>query len=91
MDPSKAIITTSNTAYLVKLKAFQATVNQFNYDVKEINANQSLNATLKLLPDHVNTTITTDGGDELSASHDIRQTAQTYEYDVRTTALDVSF
>ena len=38
-DPSKAIITTSNKGYLAISKAFQATVNQLNYNVKEINVN----------------------------------------------------
>ena len=38
-DQSKAIITTSNKGYLAKSKAFQATVNQLKYDVKEISVN----------------------------------------------------
>ena len=89
-NPLKAIITTSNKGYLAKSKAFQATVNQLNYEGKEINVNQSMNITPTLLSDHVNATITTDGGGELSASHDMQQTAMTHGYDVKTTALDAS-
>ena len=70
-DPSRAIITTSNKGYLAKSKAFQATVNQLQYEVREINVNQSPTIAPILLPDHVNATITTDGSGELSASHDI--------------------
>ena len=63
-------------------------VNQLKYEVMEINVNQSTNITPILLPDHVNATITTDGGGELSASHEIRRIASAHGYDVRTTATD---
>ena len=89
-DPSRAIITTSNKGYLAKSKGFQATVNQLKYEVKEININQSTNITPILLPDHVNATITTEGGGELSASHNIQRTASAHGYDVRTTVSDAS-
>ena len=72
----------------MKSKVYQATVNQLNYDVKEIYVNQSTNFIHNLLPDHVNATITTDGGGKLSASHDVRQTARSHGYDVQTTASD---
>ena len=78
MDPSKAIITTSNKGYLAKSKKFQATVNQLQYEVRNIDVNQSPNITPILLLDHVNATITTDGGGELSASHDIQRTASAH-------------
>ena len=71
-DPSKAIIATSNKGYLAKSKAFQSIVNNLKYDVKEITVNQKTNVVHDLLPDQVNATITTDGGRELSASHDVR-------------------
>ena len=38
----------------------------------------------------MNASIITDGGGELSASHDIRRTASAHGYDVRTTATDAS-
>ena len=65
-------------------------MNQLNYDVKEISVNHSTNVIHNLLPDHVNVTITTDGGSELSASHDVRRTARSHGYDVRTIALIAS-
>ena len=89
-DPSKAIITMSNKGYLAKSKAFQSTVNQLNYDVKEISVNHSYNVVNNLLLNQVNATITTEGGGELSASHDVRQTARSHGYEVRTTASDAS-
>ena len=89
-DPSKAIITTSNKGYLAKSKAFQSMVNNLKYDVKEINVNQHTNVIHDLLPDQVNATITTDGRGELSASHDVRQTANSHGYEVKTTPSEAS-
>ena len=43
-----------------------------------------------LLPVQVIATTTTDGGHELSASHDVSQIANSYAYEVTTTALDAS-
>ena len=40
----------------------------------------------ELLPDHVNPTITTDGGDELSKSFDFRRKANEDDYEVEATA-----
>ena len=49
-----------------------------------------MNVIHDLLPDQVNATITTDGGGELSASHDVLRTANSHGYEVRTTATDAS-
>ena len=89
-NPSKAIITTSNKGYLAKSKAFQSIVNNLRYDGKARNVNQHTDVIHNLLPDQVNATITTDRGGELSASHNVRRTANSHGYEVRTSALDVS-
>ena len=57
--------------------------------MKAINVNTP-DTVFNLLPDQINATITTDRGGELSASHDMRQTAQSHGYEVRTTATDAS-
>ena len=49
-----------------------------------------MNVIHDLLPDQVNATITTDGGGELSASHDVLRTANSHGYEVRTTSTNAS-
>ena len=43
-----------------------------------------------LIPDQVNATITTDGGDKLSGSFDVQRVANSHRYDINTPAVDAS-
>ena len=65
-------------------------MNNLKYDVQEINFNHHAPVIHDLLPDHVNATITTDGGGELSGLLDVIRTANNHGYEVRTTATNAS-
>ena len=80
-------ITTTEDVYLTKSCAFEITVKKSNFEVHPtfcIFVDH-------LMPDQADAYITTDGGDELSHSHDFCCTANTHGYDVTTTAADASF
>jgi hypothetical protein len=87
-NPSKAIITTSETGYLAKSQAFEDTLREQQYVVQP--ADDDINFFGDLLPDHVEATITTDGGGELSKSHDLKRVCNSHGYEVNSTAADSS-
>ena len=89
-DPWKAVITTSETGYLAKSKAFAATVNLLKYKIRKTDNDYFTDLLPSLLPDQVNASITTDGGGELSGSHDLRRVANSNGYEINTTAADSS-
>jgi hypothetical protein len=68
-NPSKAIITTSVTGYLAKSRAFEDTVHEQTYVIQPTDSDIDFFG--DLLPDLVEATITTDGGGELSKSHEL--------------------
>ena len=89
-DPTKVIIIINNKSYLAKSKAFQATVNQLKYDVKEINVNQYTDVIHDLILHQVIVTITINGDGEISTSHDVRRTANSHEYGVKSTGRTIN-
>jgi hypothetical protein len=86
--PSKAIITTSETGYLAKSRAFEEVARVQQYEIKPTN--DDIDFFGDLLPDHVEATITTDGGGELSKSHDMKKVCNSHGYEVQSTAADSS-
>ena len=89
-DPWKAVITTSEIGYLAKSKAFTATVNHLKYKIQLSDNDYFTDLLPSLLPDQVNASITTDGGGELSGSHDLRRVANSNGNEINTTAADSS-
>ena len=91
-DPWKAVITTSETGYLAKSKAFAATVNYLKYKIQKTDNNyfaDLLPSLLpNLLPDQVNVSNTTDGVGELSGLHDLQRVTNSNGYEIHTTAAD---
>jgi hypothetical protein len=86
--PSKAIITTSETGYIAKSRAFEDMVREQQYVVQPTD--DDIDFFGDLLPDHVEATITTDGGGELSKSHDLKRVCNSHCYEVNSTAADSS-
>ena len=64
-------------------------VKQLQYKVQKTNVD-FFDKMIDLLPDHVNATITTVGGGELSRSFDVPRMANSHGYEVNTTASDAS-
>jgi hypothetical protein len=87
-NPSKVIITTSETGYLAKSRAFEDTLREQQYVVQPTD--DDIDFFGDLLPDHVEATITTDGGGELSKSHDLKRVCNSHGYEVNSTAADAS-
>jgi hypothetical protein len=79
-NPSKVIITTSETGYLAKLRAFEDTVWEKQYVVQPTD--DDIDFFEDLLPDQVEATITTDGGEELSKSHELKRVCNSHGYEV---------
>jgi hypothetical protein len=88
MNPLKAIITTSETGYLAKSRAFEDTLREQHYVVR--STDDDIDFFGDLLPDHVEATITTDGGGELSKSHDLKRVCNSHGYEINSTAADSS-
>jgi hypothetical protein len=87
-NPLKAIITTSETGYLAKSRAFEDTLREQRYVVQPTD--DDIDFFGDLLPDQVKATITTDGGGELSKSHDLKRVCNSHGYEVNSTAADSS-
>jgi hypothetical protein len=87
-NPSEAIITTSETGYLAKSQAFEDTVREQQYVVQPTD--DDIDFFGDLLPDQVEATITTDGGGELSKSHELKHVCNSHSYEVNSTAADSS-
>jgi hypothetical protein len=90
-NPSKAIITTSETGetgYLAKSQTFEDTLREQQYVVQPMD--DDIDFFGDLLPDHVEATITTDDGGELSKSHDLKRVCNSHGYEVNSTAVDSS-
>jgi hypothetical protein len=87
-NPSKAIITTSETGYLAKSRAFEDTVQEQQYVIQPTD--NDIDFLGDLFPDRVEATITTDGGGELSKSHDLTKVCNSHGYEVHSTAADSS-
>jgi hypothetical protein len=68
-NPSKAIITTSGKGNLAKSRAFEDTIREQNFVIQPTD--DDIDFFGNLLPDQVEATITTDGGGELSKSHEL--------------------
>jgi hypothetical protein len=80
-NPSKAIITTiSGTGYLAKSQAFEDRVREQQYVIQPTD--DDIDFFGDLLPNHVEATITTDGGGELSRSHDLTKVCNSHGYEV---------
>jgi hypothetical protein len=88
INPSKAIITMSKTGYLAKSRAFEDTVWEQQYVVQPTDDDIDLFG--DLLPDQVEATITTNGGGELSKSHELKRVCNSHGYEVNSTAADSS-
>jgi hypothetical protein len=84
----KAIITTSETGYLAKLRTFEDTVREQQYVVQPTD--DDINFFGDLLPDHVEATITTDGGGESSKSHDLTGFLLLADFELRATVVCTS-
>ena len=65
MDPYKAIITTSGQGYLAKSKAFEATIDNLEYNIQKAHSDYFTDLLSDLLSDQVNATITTNGGGDI--------------------------
>ena len=87
-NPSKAIITTSETGYLAKSRAFDEMARNQQYTVQPTS--DDIDFYGDLLPDHVEATITTDGGGELSKSQELKTVCNSHGYEVNSTAADSS-
>jgi hypothetical protein len=87
-NPSKAIITTSETGYLAESRAFEDTVREQQCVVQPTD--DDIDFFGDLLPDQVEATITTDGGGELSKSHELKRVCNSHGYEVNSTAADSS-
>jgi hypothetical protein len=85
---SKAIITTSKTGYLAKSRAFEDTVWEQQYLVQPTN--DEIDFFGNLLPDQVEATITTDGGGELSKSHEMTRLCNSHGYKMHSKAANSS-
>jgi hypothetical protein len=83
-----AIITTSETGYLAKSLAFEDTVREQQYVVQPTDDNIIFFG--DLLPDQAEATITTDGGGELSKSHELKRVCNSHSYEVNLTTADSS-
>ena len=73
---------------MAKSKEFKATANKLKYSIQKTTDDPDFFS--DLLPDHVDPTITTDGGGELSKSFNFRQKANEHGYKVKATAADSS-
>jgi hypothetical protein len=87
-NPSNTIITTSETGYLAKSRAFEDTVREQQYVVQPTD--DDINFFGDLLPDQVEATITMNGGGELSKSHDLKRICNSHGCEVNSTAADSS-
>jgi len=85
-DPGKAIITTNADGYLATSKAFENTLKDHQYTMHR----NDIDYLADIDPAHLNCTIMTDGGGELSKSTQFQTTCGNHGYDVISSAADAS-